>query len=597
MRRGRHEVRCRLGLFRSSPQCGLAGTHYAGPGIYCPSADFAALPEAAIARILARARRVVGGQYEAYGHEWRALPRTEVEWRTHPVTGYEFAVREWWKLDHMPSGADIKDVWEPGRFGWIYDLVRAFTVTRDAIYADAFHRLLASWEEANPPFRGVQWACGQETAIRGLAILHGMDSLPVPTDGGGAATDRMLRLLAWSGERIADAIGYALSQRNNHGIAEAAGLLHIGLRLRGMHPHAQHWIRAGRRFLETQIVDQFSKDGWYAQHSFTYMRVALEQAVLAQYVMQKHGMSLSHMALERLRQSFRLLASLIDARTGYVPNHGANDGGRAALWSSAPYRDFRPIATQAALILGLPLPADVGADVEVVCWLGGVAPATAPVRHDGVVRGDSGWAVARVGQTVVFLRAGRYRHRPSHMDVLHLDVVFDHSEVIGDPGTFAYNAPAPWNNALSSAMVHNGPVLDSAEPGERGPRFLWYSWPVARLLEANQHDGAVRLVAEVPHRVRRVVEVTARELRVGDVVLDPLVQTLQVNWLLIPQLVPSVQVLVEDAEIERTAAVEGNVVGWFSPSYGLRVPATTVKVRRVRRGQALQLDTVIRPSP
>jgi hypothetical protein len=563
------------------------------PAPYRLEGDFASLPVATLATIAARGREVVEGRYEAYGHDWRALPRSATEWRTHPRTGYEFPPRPWWQIDLLPSAADVKDVWEPGRFTWAYDLVRAFAASRDPAYADVFHAQLAGWYEANPPFSGVQWACGQETAVRALAILHAADSLPVREGDGGAARLRVTEVLGCSGERIANGIGYGLSQRNNHGISEAAGLVHIGLRLRGVHPAAKRWLRLGCRLLDEQAGDQFYADGWYAQHSFTYMRVAMEQVLMAQHALTAHGMTLSVTVLDRARKSFELLVQLIDGRSGYVPNHGANDGSRTTPFSTAEYRDFRPLLTLAALVLDLPLPADIAPDPEVVVLFGGAPPRQAPARASGVWTGSSGWAAARIAETALFLRAGGYRHRPSHLDPLHLDVRFDGEEAILDPGTFAYNAPPPWNNGLSSAFVHNGPVVDEAEPGERGHRFLWYSWPSARLVDASYREGRVRLTAEIADVVRREIDATQDEVRVRDIVLKSGAKVVQVTWLLDPSR-PMPHLVAENAELERIDAKEGDVAGWFSPSYGLRLRSEALRVRRVRAASTLQIDTTIR---
>ena len=594
VRRSCHEVRRRVGFFLPAPKQLLQQRGRDGPRVYFYRGDLSTLPSARLQRLVERGRKVMAGSYEAFGFEWRTLPRNEVEWRKHVDRLYEFPMIQWWRIDQLPRAADIKDIWEPARFAWVYDLVRAYDVTREQVYADAFHLQLASWERANPPFRGPHWSCGQETAIRAIAILHAMDSLPAPTADWEGAQGRVTKILGWSGERIADGIGYGLSQRNNHGISESAGLVHIGLRLDGLHPDARRWIRRGMRLLEEQIRDQFSSDGWYAQHSFTYMRVALEQALLAQHVLRLHGQTLSQDALELLRASVELLLRLVNAHDGHVPNHGANDGGRIAPLSTAEYRDFRPILTEAALILGLPLPADVPADAEIVAWLGDVGPQVAPARRDGAWTGISGWACARIEGTQVFLRAGSYKHRPSHLDALHLDVAFGPAEAIVDPGTFAYNAQPPWNNGLTSAVVHNGPVVDDAEPGQRGPRFLWYSWPSACLLEVVWVPGAARFVAELAGRVRREVRVTSNRVEVRDCVLDSHAAVLQVTWLLNP-LGPPPEILVPNAEVERVEAAEGSVSGWFSPTYGLRLRSAAVRARKARSAGVLEVSTVIAP--
>src|SRR5690606_17874546 len=128
-------------------------------------------------------------------------------------------------------GGDIKDLWEPARFGWVYDLVRGYRITGEARYADAFRDRLHDWAASSPPFLGPHWACGQETAIRAVALLYAESNLPL------AGSGALLRdLLHSSGERIADGLDYALSQHNNHGISEATGLIALGCRFRGSDP-------------------------------------------------------------------------------------------------------------------------------------------------------------------------------------------------------------------------------------------------------------------------------------------------------------------------------------------------------------------------
>lgn len=591
LRRVRHESRARLGAFRRDSASRISTDAHTRAVAYGPaSSDPVTVPAVQRERSLRRAQLVLEGRYEAFGHEWRRLPREDRAWRIHAASGYEFPMVPWWRVALLPRGADVKDVWEPARFAWVYDLLRADALEPDPRYARAFHEILAHWAAANPPFIGPHWACGQEVGIRALALLHAEERFAPPADVEGADS-RVVTVLGWSAERIADAIGYGLSQRNNHGISESAALVHLGLRLRSQHRDADRWLRRGVRLLEEQISDQFSADGWYAQHSFTYLRVATEQALLAHRALRAAGMSLTAASLSRLSRSFDLLVLMIDAATGVVPNHGANDGARVLPYSSAAYRDFRPLLTLAAIVLERALPQDIPIDEEVVRWLGAAAPRRAPPRVDGVHAGSSGWAVARVRDTVVFLRAGTYTHRPSHLDALHVDVRFGACEVVVDAGTFSYNAPPPWRNALASALVHNGPVLDAAEPAQRGPRFLWYSWPSARIVETAFDSTGARMIAEVGARVRREIAVTASGVRVVDSVLDGRVSSLQVTWLLHPDL--QAQGLLQAAAAESIAAREGDVSGWFSPTYGLRLPSTAMRVRVARGTGALSCVTTI----
>jgi len=186
--------------------------------------------------------------------------------------------------------------------------------------------------------------------------------------------------------------------------------------------------------------------------------------------------------------------------------------------------------------------------------------------------------VARAGKVIAFLRAGRYRSRPGHLDVLQLDVRGPTGPILVDPGTFRYNAPAPWNNGLATARVHNGPLLDDREPGWRGPRFLWYLWPSARLESATMADGVAQISARSATGVRRRVEVRADGVEVRDQVAPGVAQILQVRWTLHPN-VPTDALRIE-GHVTSASGVEGAVAGWYSPRYGARAPTRYVDAVR-----------------
>ena len=578
--RAEHELRRAANSFRSAPRHEV--TLSPQRGLHPFGVDAAALHAATDSAVaIERAERVLAGEFLAFGSQWRLLPVDPRRWHSLGEGPAFPSDVPWWKVSHsIATGVDIKDVWEPARFAWVYDLVRAYLLTRDDRYAAGFNRIFGEWLESSPPFRGVHWSCGQETTIRAVALLYAEANFAGAPSSSREAMGRVAAVLAASGERVADAIGQAVSQRNNHAISEAAGLLTLGTRFRGSHPEAARWAREGRRLLERLILEQFAEDGWYIQHSFTYLRLALDQCIIAQRVLRSSHASLSPAAIRRLRAAIDLLFAVMDPETGTVPNHGPNDGALVHPIALAAYRDFRPVITAACSSFGHPLPRDIAPSAEPLVWLGLPAPERGEPLHDGVRRGSSGWAAARVGggAASVFIRAGSYASRPTNLDPLHLDVRFGSREVVVDPGTFSYNSPPPWSNALAAGAVHNGPIVDDEEPGIRGPRFLWYVWPSARVVSAAMEGAEAVIVAEIPDRVRRTVRAMADRVTVHDELLAPGTHRVRIRWLLHPDADPaSVRVEGGSRVIE---AREGEPPGWFSPTYGERVPSRYVEVER-----------------
>lgn len=571
--RGRHEVRRAVGRFKSSPSIAA---------VPAGALQWLAVDRERLRRATdtvaagMRATHAEGGQYEAYRWDWRLVPATASEWNTHAgATRAAFASSPWWEVPHLArASGDIKDLWEPGRFSWVFDLVRGYVALGRERSAEVFFAQLDQFIESNPPFLGVQWSCGQEAAIRAVALLYAEANLRQSAAATPRRLERLALLLAWSGERIADAIGYAISQRNNHAISEALGLALLGERFRGVHPDAETWSRRGRSLLDMLLHEQFASDGWYIQHSFTYARLALDQAVIGQRLLRATGDGYSAATLARLHAAHDLLVGNIDGR-GDLPNHGANDGAFVHPVTLAPYRDFRPTVTATAAMFGFPLPSSVARDDETLAWLGTVSPppgGEAPTT----VTGSSGWLAARRACARIFFRAGRYTSRPAHMDSLHLDVRVNDRPYVADAGSFAYSARAPWHTALADAVVHNGPLIDGKEPGLRGPRFLWLKWPRAHLTDIR--DGPLELFAtgaraDVERCVRftdDLIEVLDRPTGEGD-------HDIEVNWLLAPGVPESV--MESDAVREVIHANEGRVDGWISQRYGQRDAGTLVRLR------------------
>ena len=532
-----------------------------------------------------RADRVLAGEYQAYRTTWRRRPSTPDEWNTDLESGSRYDVRApWFQIPHSIAGADIKDAWEPGRFAWAYDLARGWMLTRNDRYAQAFWSAFEGFREGCPPFRGVQWACGQETAIRAIAFLWCEGAL-ADAPSTSAARQALLRATLYqSGCRIFDAIDYALSQRNNHGISECTGLLAIGARFRRVDADAEAWWRKGCEALEQQVLDQFARDGWYAQHSFTYLRVALDQLITAERVLRSAGASLSTSATERIRAAIRLLGAVTDDETGDVPNHGANDGAFVLPLTTREYRDFRPLLGAAASTFHASVPATARFDLEPLSWLDTDPAPSADRTRSRVTLGESGWLDARVGGVRVFARAGTYRSRPSHIDALHLDIWIGGKAIAADAGTYRYTGP--WARAFAEERVHNSVTIDGYPMAERGPRFLWLRWPRAAITSYRDDGDTVTIemlneswsAAGIEHRR------TCRLASDAVTVLDELSlgsrapARAALHWLLDGAQDEVVVVASVPTAVEVRRSEEESVDGWIADSYAVRRAATSVRL-------------------
>ena len=221
------------------------------------------------------------------------------------------------------GNSDIKIIWEPSRFSFVYPLAAAYEETADNKYAEAFWQAVEDWREKNPPQCGPNWMCGQEVAVRMIAWVYGYNTYKdaPPTTKERA---RMLgQMIAVSAERIDVNIKYALSQNNNHGISEAAGLFTAGIVL----DHVK-WRNKGKKLLEIQARRLIYDDGSFSQHSTNYHLIMLDAYHWVLMLAEANEVGFSDELHRRVKLAEDWLEAMTDPVSGNTPNLGCNDSGR-----------------------------------------------------------------------------------------------------------------------------------------------------------------------------------------------------------------------------------------------------------------------------
>jgi len=420
--------------------------------------------------LLAEADEIVSGQFRMFGGEPLPLKLTFdqplyhwTEYETHksPIPTSQFPIN------------DIKFIWEPARFGWAFVLGRAYHLTQNETYAEAFWTYFEEFVENNPPNLGPHWMNGQEVAIRLMALAWAGQVFGTPPIVGGetaaaSSRDRRARLaasIAAHAARIPPTLVYARAQNNNHLVTEAAGLYTAGLALPD-HPQADRWRTLGWRWLNWAFRHQFSGYGEYIQHSTNYHRVMLQTALWVHAIKDTDW---SRLTFQSLGRATHWVFSLLDPASGQTPNLGANDGALILPLAVTPFDDFRP-TVQAAARAFLRFQLSGGAWDELSLWLGLGAheKAYGSDLYLGVqLHGHNSWA---------YLRTTQFPSRLGHMDQLHLDLWWRGLNVAQDAGTYLYNADPPWDNPLVSSRVHNTVTVDGRDQMTRGGRFMILDW-------------------------------------------------------------------------------------------------------------------------
>jgi len=343
--------------------------------------------------------------------------------------------------------------------------------------------------------------CGQECAVRALAwcfALHAFADDPATTP---ERAGRLLEMLAAHGTRIEANLAFALSQKNNHGINEALGLWTLGLLFPGLHG-AERWERRGRALLESEGLRQIYPDGSYVQHSLNYHRLILQSYAWALRLGDLAGHPFSPGLRERVGRAAHLLLALTDRESGRAPNYGSNDGSRLYVLDSCGFADQRSALGPALWLAEGRRALPPGPWDEALLWLCGEEPLAAPIHEPSsadLAVDDGGYYTLQAGASWAFIRCASYRDRPAQADLLHVDLWWRGSNVLGDPGTYSYDGPPPWNNGLAGTAVHNAPTVDGLDQMERGPRFLWLGWPRGRVRRRDSSPEGRRRLLEAEH--------------------------------------------------------------------------------------------------
>jgi hypothetical protein len=441
------------------------------------------------------ADRIVGGELQFFGNLWRLRPQS---WRQSALTGYATPLSHWSTFsDFEPKVGDIKWVWDASRFDWAYTLGRAWAYSQESNYAETFWALLEDWIRDNPVNTGLNWKCGQECSLRLAALCW---SAGVFADAPATTTVRLEKL--WSlvaalAERVRASLIYSESQNNNHLLSEALGLYVAGHALAG-HPRAPEWRHSGRTRFTRAVVEQFAPDGYYAQHSWVYSRVALRAVLVFLAVAKEQGDPVARPLLQRARSAVDFMNAMLDPASGRLPNYGGNDGSNFASMSACDYLDFRPIVAALLYMLSGVRRFDDTPAAEEALWLPRADAVDERMTKDKAANaGDSGYYRLNGPGSRVYVRCGRFKTRPAHADMLHVDLWTGSENIARDAGSYQYFDARGWGIALEGSGAHNVVTVDGQDQMRRYSRFLWSGWVRGRVIKDEAPtDGTVHWVGE-----------------------------------------------------------------------------------------------------
>ncbi len=485
-----------------------------------------------------------GWEVLAFGRTW-PLPRSgdgSPEWARDPIHGVPWpAGRASGRIDFRgPSRpGDPKCVWEPSRFGHLFDLAR-----RPAGAGEAA-RHVSSWIEQNRWLLGPHWDNGLEASLRAVAWAWADGVLAPGGDAAWTAVRAPLRAALWHHAAFVES---RLDRGAlNHLVGDGAGLAVIGASYPDL-PGAARFRDAGIEILRGEIGRQILPDGSHVERAPAYARLVADLYLVAGLALRPGAPGA---AADFVRAAERLLECLLlqTAPASDLPGYGDDDGA-TVLWTSRAEHRLGVSLGLAAAMTGrtdfkggalasgaLPRARDV---------LRAVAGGEDLARLDALEAGDppaAGTVSLADGGVVVHRAAGRhcadwllFRCGPSgtgkgahaHMD--QLQVLWSPAAGVRlvDPGTPTYGGDDAARYESTATPAHNTVSVDGASQAERRGRFEWSDLPRGEILEMLGDASSLRVAGRVRYRTagrpvehRRTVERSGGRLRILDEVTSP----------------------------------------------------------------------------
>jgi hypothetical protein len=577
-----------------------------------------AVPAEAAHRVIAAADRILAGDWVLLG-----TPRPDIsdpDWFLDPVSGRHAPNEKYaFRIDHRDEAVtgNVKAVWEISRHQHLTVLASAWWLTRDDVYADAVASQLRSWWRANPFLSGVNWISGIELGVRLISwtwIRRMLDDWPKVTDLFDANPEAV-RQIWWHQEHLA-AFRSRGSSANNHVIAEAAGLF-VAACAFPWYRESSEWRDSSRDLLRRELAANTFESGLNREMATEYHCFVTELALVAAAEGDASGHPLPPSTWALLTASMDAAAAILDS-SGRAPRQGDADEGRGLVLDDPQLDPWDCLlamgATTIASLPWWPMTTSTVSSVTVASLCQPhVPPGSRPITRPNSLP-DAGMTLLRTPAgdgPEIWCRCDGGPHgflsiaAHAHADALAVEVRYGGVDILADPGTYCYHGEPEWRSYFRSTIAHNTiEVGDSNQSVETGP-FMWAAHARTCVDKVSSgsgeqtwsahHTGYRRLDPGAEHKRTVTLDPASRHLSIVDEVEVADLQRLRMAFHLGPQVSVALEGTIAtlswlgadgtlSADLHLPAQLHWTahrgqtdpILGWYSPQFGHRVPATTL---------------------
>lgn len=452
--------------------------------------------------VIRQAEKVVSGRFDLLGYTDLDFGKPIPDWHFEPVSGNRSRLLHRSRITETDASetSDKKVVWELNRHQYFTLLGRAYWLTGDEMYAQAFSSHLENWIENNPPKLGINWTSSLEIAYRSISWIWAYHFFRDSSKFGPETFLKMLKCLNLSANHLQKNLS-TYSSPNTHLTGEALGLYVIGGFLSEING-AFRWRETGYQVLIKALEYQIRDDGGYAEQATQYHRYTADIYLSLYILRQAEGLPIDEVHEQKLRKSLEFLMHLTQPN-GETPLIGDDDGGRLHFLHNANFTDFRSTLAVGAAVLGHGrLKFVAGNAGPELLWLTGAQGLDAfnrlesqPVSERSKAFEQTGWYVIRDGweadSNFVLIDGGEHGFMNgghAHADTLGFVISVKGIPVFVDSGTYTYTADKASRDYFRSSSAHNCLTVNRQSSSVPGDPFSWKSTAGTRVLEWKAND-------------------------------------------------------------------------------------------------------------
>lgn len=439
------------------------------------------------------AEEIVNHKFDIFGREISF--NGEINWHASLDGDKEWPLSFSSNIDYFSTIrlGDIKFAWELNRTQHFVTLGKAYWLTEDERFLTEFQDQLLDWIKKNPYKRGINWMAGIETAIRLISWIWAYIFFSDTKLLNEHFVFEFLRSIYLQTKFIEQHLSDKWQLNNNHLIAEAVGLIYVGI-IFPEFAEAQRWKELGIKILEKELKTQILSDGVIWEQSTGYHRFVADLCLHTVILAEKNDVPVPRIILLKLEQMIEFLNQIVMS-DGLIPIVGDGDEARVVKLDETAYNDVRSTITVGSILFGKDW---LCTKSEEAYWLLGKKALTEESKYmltGYKVFRDSGYIVMQDKDKYLLFVVGPKDSRylqiagHNHLDMLSFILNVYGTSFLVDPGTYTYFGDFEWRKYFKGIKAHNTVVIDDSDPVDIEEFFDLSHVPSARICKCATDDN------------------------------------------------------------------------------------------------------------